>query len=72
MALTRRFFTNLAAEYKSARPGTGENSSAMAVWAHMVSITASALALQNGMFNRAKFYEACGMPGTGPEQQNQG
>jgi hypothetical protein len=61
MALTRRFFTNLAAEYKAARPGFGDVSSAMAVWLEMVTITANALAEQNAMFNYQRFYEACGM-----------
>ena len=62
MALTRRFFTALARDFRDARPGSSPESSEFAVWMHMVGITASALAVQNGMFNRAKFYEACGMP----------
>lgn len=61
MALTKRFFSNLAADFRKARPGTGDNTSAMAVWEHMVTITAGNLALQNGNFNFARFYEACGM-----------
>jgi hypothetical protein len=62
MALTRRFFTALARDFRDAKPGTGDNSTAMAVWEHMVTITANALAVQNAMFNYARFYEACGMP----------
>jgi hypothetical protein len=61
MALTRRFFTNLAHKFRDAKPATGADSTAVAVWAHMVTITAGSLAEQNAMFNYAKFYEACGM-----------
>lgn len=61
MALTRRFFTKLAHDFRDAKPGTGDSSSAHAVWQHMVTITAGNLAVQNAMFNFAKFYEACGM-----------
>jgi len=63
MALHRRFFTALARDFVEAKPaGDPEVSTAVAVWEHMVTITANHLAAQNGMFNRAKFYEACGMP----------
>jgi hypothetical protein len=62
MALTRRFFTNLAANFREARPNTTPYSTEYAVWMHCVTITANALAVQNAMFNYAKFYEACGMP----------
>ena len=62
MALTRRFFTNLAREFLLARPDAPEESVEMAVWERMVRITAHSLAAQNSMFNFAKFYEACGMP----------
>jgi hypothetical protein len=62
MALHRRFFTRLAADFRNACPASTEESIEFAVWMHMVTITASALAEQNGMFNLAKFYEACGMP----------
>ena len=64
MALTRRFFTKLAADFREARPAgdEGEGSISHAVWMHMVTITANALAAQNAMFNYAKFYEASGMP----------
>jgi len=61
MALTRRFFTKLAAQYREARPAGPQDTTAYAVWAHLVTITAGALAEQNAMFNYAKFYEACGM-----------
>jgi hypothetical protein len=61
MALTRRFFTNLAAEYRASRPSY-ENEEANATWLKLVTITANALAEQNAMFKHAKFYEACGMP----------
>ena len=60
MALTRRFFTRLAASYRDARPASG--GAALAVWMHMVAISAEALAEQNAMFKYDKFYEACGMP----------
>jgi len=62
MSLTRRFFTSLAREFREAKPATGDDSTPVAVWAHMVTITANAMSVQNGMFNHAKFYEACGMP----------
>lgn len=61
MALTRRFFTKLAADFKEARPQSID-SREHAVWMLMVIITANALAVQNAMFNRQRFYEACGMP----------
>lgn len=64
MALTRRFFTNLAADYRAARPPHGEEQ-ANAVWTKMVVLTANALAVQNAMFNHQRFFEACGME---PEQ----
>lgn len=64
MALTRRFFTSFARDLKEARPAGGEDTGtiAYAVWMHCVTITANHFALNNAMFNRAKFYEACGMP----------
>lgn len=61
MALTRRFFTSLARDFSEAKPATGDDSTEVAVWAHCVTITANALALQNAMFNYEKFYTACGM-----------
>jgi hypothetical protein len=61
MALTRRFFTNLAADYRAARPPHADEQ-ANAVWTKMVVLTANALAVQNAMFNHQRFYEACGMP----------
>lgn len=61
MALTRRFFTALAREFLLARPDAPEEAVEMAVWERMVRITAQNLATQNGMFNYAKFYEACGV-----------
>ncbi|ALY10597.1 hypothetical protein FDH86_gp062 [Arthrobacter phage Tank] len=61
MSLGRRFFTELAKEYREAKPGTGDDSTAVAAWAHMVTITASALQRQHGGFNRVRFYEAAGM-----------
>ena len=61
MALTRRFFTNLAKDFREARPETGEDTTPFRVWEHCVTITANALALQNAMFNYGKFYQACGM-----------
>lgn len=65
MALTRRFFTDLARQYREARPHTPADSTAMAVWEHMVVITANALAIQNAMFNFEKFYAACGFERVG-------
>lgn len=66
MALGRRFFTNLAADFRNARPPFREagdpDGTAFAVWMHMVTITANALALQNALFKYDRFYEACGMP----------
>lgn len=63
MALTRRFFTALAADYRNLRPAAEDDGRlAFAVWEQMVRTTAQALAAQNGMFNYAKFYEACGLP----------
>lgn len=61
MALTRRFFTKLAADFKEARPQSID-SREHAVWMHMVTITAANLSVQNGMFSFERFYEACGMP----------
>lgn len=61
MAYTRRFFTNLAAEYRASRPSYA-NEEANATWVKLVSITANALGEQNAMFKHDKFYEACGMP----------
>lgn len=60
MALTRRFFANLAAEYRAARPAYADES-ANATWTKLVTVTANALAAQNAMFNHQRFYEACGM-----------
>lgn len=62
MALGRRFFAELAKEFREAKPHTVEESTALAVWMHMVTITASALERQHGGFNRVRFYEASGMP----------
>ena len=65
MALTRRFFTELAAKYRDLRPvtsdATGQFGTDYDLWEQMVRMTATSLAAQNGMFNYAKFYEACGM-----------
>lgn len=61
MALTRRFFTDLAAKYRALRPEPGASGAAYDLWEQMVRTTATALAAQNGMFNYAKFYEACGV-----------
>jgi len=61
VALTRRFFTSLARDFKDARPQSTD-SREFGVWMQMVRITAEALAAQNSMFNYARFYEACGMP----------
>jgi hypothetical protein len=61
MALTRRFFTALAADYRMLCPASGKGSASYDVWERMVRTTAHALAAQNGMFNYAKFYEACGV-----------
>lgn len=68
MALGRRFFTELAKEFREAKPATGDESTALAVWMHMVTITASALERQHGGFNRVRFYEAAGMPNEAVEQ----
>jgi hypothetical protein len=65
MALTRRFFTDLARKYREAKPQSHPDSTEVAVWAHMVVITANALAVQNAMFNFEKFYEACGLERVG-------
>lgn len=62
MALGRRFFTELAREFREAKPGAGDNTTAHLVWMHMATITASALERQHGGFNRVRFYEACGFP----------
>lgn len=65
MALTRRFFAKLAADFRNAQPNLDNPSieiQAHDVWSDMVIITATALAEQNAMFNYGKFYEACGMP----------
>lgn len=67
MALTRRFFSALAADYRLLRPASGEGSASHEVWEQMVRTTATALAAQNGMFNYAKFYEACGVPVRTPQ-----
>jgi hypothetical protein len=60
MALTRRFFTRLAADFRAARPAY-DDAAANATWTKLVTITANALAEQNAMFNHQRFYEACGM-----------
>jgi hypothetical protein len=60
VALTRRFFTSLAADYRDIRPKDG-GSAEYAVWAQMVATTAAALATNNAMFNHQRFYEACGV-----------
>lgn len=62
MSLTRRFFTQLAKDFRDAKPATPEDSIEVAIWAHCVTITANAMSLQNGMFKHDKFYEAAGMP----------
>ena len=67
MALTRRFFTDLAAKYRDLRPADDETPNELAVWEAMVRTTATALAAQNGMFNYAKFYEACGVTSRTPQ-----
>lgn len=71
MALTRRFFTQLAKDFRDAKPATGDDSMEVAVWAHCVTITANALSLQNGMFKHDKFYEAAGMPEAAVERVRQ-
>jgi hypothetical protein len=60
MALTRRFFTKLAADFNGIRPRSEDP--AHDTWTDCVIVTATALAEQNAMFNYAKFYQACGMP----------
>lgn len=62
MALTKRFFVELAREYKEARPAASAESTEFAVWMHCVTITANAMARQNGSFNYVRFYDAAGMP----------
>ncbi len=59
MALTKRFYNALAADFKGVRPeqGTPERE----VWASMIVVVASNLAVNNAMFNFQRFYEACGM-----------
>jgi hypothetical protein len=69
MALTKRFFVALAAEYRALRPVTGTDEYTFALWEQMVRTTATALAAQNGMFNYARFYEACGVPARTPQGQ---
>lgn len=58
--MSKRFFAKLAAQYREARPPTGADPGMLAVWQHMVVITAGALATQNSYFKLDKFYEACG------------
>jgi hypothetical protein len=62
MSIGKRFFIELARAYREAKPATGDDSTPVAVWAHCVTITANALSLQHGNFDRAKFYAAAGMP----------
>lgn len=62
MALTRRFFTRLAADFRDRKPGYPQDHPTHQTWQDMVVVTATALAEQNAMFNYAKFYQACGMP----------
>jgi hypothetical protein len=62
MGISKRFFVRLAAEFKEARPSSPADETAFAVWMHMVTITANTLQLANISFDRARFYEASGMP----------
>ena len=60
MAMSKRFFIKLAAEYRGIRPAAN-GSPEYATWAQMVHITAEALRTQNSSFNFQRFYEACGV-----------
>ncbi|UOK18387.1 hypothetical protein SEA_BRUHMOMENT_71 [Arthrobacter phage BruhMoment] len=61
MALNRKHFKAFADDLRSIRP-PAEAEQLVAVWAHCVTVAANNLAPHNGQFNRAKFYEAAGMP----------
>jgi hypothetical protein len=65
MAMSKRFFIKLASQYREARPPIGAEPGMLAVWEHMVVITANALATQNSFFKIDRFYEACGFERVG-------
>lgn len=60
MSVNKSYFTAIAREFKAIKP-PAEAEQLVAVWAHVVSVTASHFAINHGNFNREKFYEAAGM-----------
>lgn len=58
--MTKRFYLSIARDFKDARPPI-EAEQLLAVWMHCITITANHFALNNAMFNRTRFYEACGL-----------
>jgi hypothetical protein len=61
MALNRKHFIAFARDLRDIRPPAGQEQ-LVAVWAHCVTVTANNLAPHSASFNRARFYEAAGMP----------
>lgn len=59
MAMSRRFYTNLADRYRRERADI-TNAEQLGVWVGMVRTTASAIDEESSGFNREKFYKACG------------
>jgi hypothetical protein len=58
--LHRRFFQKLAHELRIIAP-PAEAEQLHHVWLHCVTTTANALESQAAQFNKARFYEACGV-----------
>jgi hypothetical protein len=66
--VTKRFFIQLARDFRDAKPQTGDDSTEVAVWAHCVTVTANSMSVLNGNFSHKKFYEAAGMPAEAVER----
>lgn len=67
MAMSRRFFQNLAADMKARRPDRAnfsaeEYSLVMSAWVDMVLGTSSVIQSEAPSFNRARFLDAAGFP----------
>lgn len=67
MAMSRRFYNNLATEYKTRKPESKdydlscEYDSAMGMWAQMVLATTAAIKEEAPSFDRERFTTAAGL-----------
>lgn len=67
MAMSRRFFQNLAADLKERKPNQMRHSAedyslAMTMWASMVLGTSNVIQSESPSFNRERFLDAAGFP----------